>query len=223
VKAKISDIFVSVQGEGIYLGERQCFVRFFGCNLNCKFCDTKLKDFYEYDAESLVSQIRQHKKQLHSVSYTGGEPLLQKEFLKEVLPLTRREGLKNYLESNGTLPNELSEVIEHIDIISMDIKLPSSTGLRPFWAEHQRFLKIASQREVFVKAVVCEETRDEDLVETARLIREINKSILLVLQPNSFEASKALQDKIERFKCLVGSEGITACGIPQIHKIIGIE
>ena len=150
IKGKIAEVYKSVQGEGIYLGEKQIFVRSFGCNLNCRFCDTKLDSFREYEPQELFKEIKLHQDNHRSVSFTGGEPLLQKDFLKEILKLTQKCGLRNYLETNGTLPDELKEVIDYVDIVAMDLKLPSSTGLCGFWGEHRRFLELASRKEVFL-------------------------------------------------------------------------
>lgn len=220
MKGKIAEIFESVQGEGIYFGERQLFVRFFGCNLNCRYCDTKLDCFREYDPYELVAELKLHRNHYHAVSFTGGEPLLQKDFLKEVARLSVQEKFKTYLETNGTLPEYLEEVIDHINIVSMDVKLPTSTGLDSFWGIHREFLKIASKKEVFVKAVICNSTEDEDLVETIRLIKEVNKAAVLVLQPNSFEDGKPMRQKVRRFKERCMRHHVTACVIPQMHKSI---
>jgi organic radical activating enzyme len=223
MKGKISEIFESIQGEGLYLGERQLFVRFFGCNLNCKFCDTKLNRFFELEPQDLFKKIKLRPSGFHSISFTGGEPLLQKDFLKEILKLTRSKEFKNYLETNGTLCDALEEVIDYLDIVAMDLKLPSSTGQGDFWPAHSRFLEIASKKEVFVKAVVCCSTKEDDLRQGLELIKEKNKSAILVLQPNSFEKSEALTEKLKNFKDICRKENITACVIPQMHKIIAIK
>lgn len=223
MKGKISEVFDSLQGEGIYLGEKQLFVRFFGCNLNCKFCDTRLDYFTEYTPDELFSEIKLYDGQYHYVSFTGGEPLLQKDFLKDILRMTSREGYINYLETNGTLPAELDEVIGYVDIVAMDLKLPSSTGLSPFWGEHRQFLNIASKKEVFLKAVICASTQEVDVVEGLNLIKEVNKSAILVLQPNSYEDYAQVQDKLEHFRNIARDNRITACIIPQMHRRIGIK
>ncbi|MFH1413243.1 MAG: 7-carboxy-7-deazaguanine synthase QueE [Candidatus Omnitrophota bacterium] len=223
VKGKISEIFQSLQGEGLYLGERQLFVRFFGCNLSCDFCDTKLESFRVYNPEELLAEIERDMNGFHSISFTGGEPLLQKDFLREILVLTRKKGYRNYLETNGTHPESLQEVIDNLDIIAMDLKFPSSTGMDNFWDIHHRFLKIASLKEVFLKAVVSEATSEKDLREGIKLIKEIDKDLVLVLQPNSLEDYSRIKEKIESFRDICLSEDISSCIIPQMHKLIGIK
>lgn len=223
-QGKITEVFSSLQGEGLYFGEEQIFVRFFGCNLKCKFCDTPLDRFAEYEPEELLQELKLYQNGHHNtIAFTGGEPLLQKYFLKAILELTKKEGYKNYLETNGILHSALEDVIDDVDIVAMDLKLPSSTGLKDFWYHHRRFLEVASKKEVFLKMVICQSTNEEDLREGLRLIGEVNKGLILVLQPNSYEDSKAMQEKLELFKNIARENHITACIIPQLHKKIGIK
>jgi len=223
VKGRISEVFESIQGEGIYLGERQLFVRFFGCNLKCRYCDTRMDNFVEYEPEDLLKELKKYGNGFHSVSFTGGEPLLQKDFLKEALRLIRESGFRNYLETNGTLSESLSEIIDYLDFVAMDLKLPSSTGLSDFWDTHRRFLQIASQKEVFLKAVICRDTKEEDLRAALRFIQDNNKSVVLVLQPNSHEDDNCLKEKIEGFRNICLDEKVSTCIIPQVHKVINIK
>lgn len=223
MKGKIAEVFDSVQGEGLYLGEKQIFVRFFGCNLSCKFCDTKLDRFIEYEPEELFEEIKLYQKGFHSISFTGGEPLLQKDYLKEVLKLTSKHGFKNYLETNGTLSGELADVIDYLDIVAMDLKLPSSTGMGNLWGMHRKFLKIAAQKEVFLKTIICQSTQEEDLRDALALIKDVHMSAILVLQPNSLENHGELSKKLENFKDICTKEEVLACVIAQMHKIVGIK
>ena len=223
MKARISEVFESVQGEGIYFGEKQIFVRFFGCNLSCQFCDTRLNYFFEYEPQELFEEIALYGDDFHSISFTGGEPLLQVDFLREVLELTSANGYKNYLETNGTLPGELKRVIDYIDFVAMDLKLPSSTGMGYLWGLHRKFLSIAKQKEVFLKTIICNSTQEEDLREALKIINEVNPNAILVLQPNSYDNNDSLSEKLENFKEICRLESITTCVIPQIHKKIGIR
>ncbi len=223
MKARIAEVFDSIQGEGIYLGEKQIFVRFFGCNLHCRFCDTKLDRFIEYEPQELFEEIKLYHTDFHSISFTGGEPLLQKDFLKEILKLTSAEGYKNYLETNGTLPGELEEVIDYLNIIAMDLKLPSSTGMGDLFALQRKFLEIALQKEVLLKAVICQSTKEEDLRKALALIKEVNRPLVFVLQPNSYEDYSQIEEKIENFKSIGLEENIPTCIIPQMHKKVGLR
>jgi organic radical activating enzyme len=223
LKGTISEVFDSVQGEGIYLGEKQLFVRFYGCNLQCKFCDTKLNSFVEYEPQELLSQIKLYRDKYHSISFTGGEPLVQKDFLREILRLTRKDGFINYLETNGTLSDALEDTIDDLDIISMDLKLPSSTGMGGYWSEHRRFLEVAKKKEVFLKAVITQTTQEEDLIEALKLIKEINKLLVLVLQPDSCENYAKIKEKVMKYKEICLKYNITTCIIPQVHKLMGIK
>ena len=59
------------------------------------------------------------------------------------------------METNGTLVKQLAQVIDEIDIISMDMKLPSDIG-KAYWQEHEEFLKLASKKDVYVKIVITD-------------------------------------------------------------------
>ena len=220
---KISEIFSSIQGEGPYVGQKQIFVRLAGCNLDCKYCDTKIDDYREYDPEDLLDKVNSYGKDHHCLSFTGGEPLLQKDFLKETLALTRKAGFKNYLETNGTLPEALEEVIDNLDIVAMDFKFPSSTGQESFWQEHRKFLETSSGKEVFIKAVICKSTIESDLRQAINVIKEVNPKVVLVLQPDSSEQYAQLEEKIKGFKAICVKEKIAVCIIPQVHKILGVK
>ncbi|MBU1112488.1 MAG: 7-carboxy-7-deazaguanine synthase QueE [Candidatus Omnitrophica bacterium] len=221
MKAKISEIFKSIQGEGLYQGREQVFVRFFGCNLNCRFCDTRFEFFKEATLEDLVVEINSFGSG-HSVSLTGGEPLLQVGFLGDLIKELKKQGQTTYLEANGTLPDKLSQVIDNIDIVAMDFKLPSSTGDRRFWSEHRKFLEIARSKKVFVKVVIGKNTQISDLEKAIEIVGETDREVPFILQPeNPFEDE--LEDKLDNFKkiCQKGLADVRV--IPQLHKIIGVR
>jgi len=223
MKARIAEVFESIQGEGIYLGERQVFVRFFGCNLSCAYCDTKPGYFTQYSPQELLEELSLYRGKYHSISFTGGEPLLQRDFLLEVLKETAKRGYRNYLETNGTLFSELEDLIDYIDIIAMDIKLASSSGMGDLLWMHRRFLQIAAKKEVFLKIVICAGTEETDLHAALEMVKETNPGSVLVLQPNSYDEQQGLNKKISRFKDICNNSNIVSCIIPQIHKIAGVR
>jgi len=220
-KAKITEIFSSIQGEGLHIGQKQTFIRFHGCNLKCFFCDENKKGYKEYGAGHVISAIIKNKNK--TVSFTGGEPLLHAGFLRQTLPELKKKRFIIYLETNGTLKNKLLEIIDFLDIISMDIKLPSSTLDRPCWKEHLDFLRQASKKQVFVKSVITNKTTSSDIKKAVSIIEKIDRNIFFILQPVT------LNNRIQKIK-LAGEFLKIACSrldnvrfIPQIHKILGVR
>ncbi len=230
MKGKIAEAFFSIQGEGIYVGIPQLFIRFAGCNLNCSYCDTSTDNFSKYSPKELLDTIKPiiyNHPYIHSVSLTGGEPLLHADFLKEFLPLLSYPA---YLETNGTLPSQLKKVIDRIDITSMDIKLPSSTGEKSFWKTHQRFLKIASEKKVFVKIVVTPKTLISEVKRASKIVASISPKIPFIIQPvpkgsvtDNLKGKKLSNVSLLRFQKAASLELGEVRVIPQIHKILGMR
>lgn len=233
-KAKVIEIFSSIQGEGPYLGESQVFVRFFGCNLSCKFCDeSKKSEFSEYSENELIEKIiNEGKPRTKSeifvrgettVSLTGGEPLLQADFLKEILPALKQRRMKIYLESNGVLKDSLLKVVDYVDIISMDIKLPSSTGIAPCWDAHSEFLKEASRKNVFTKSVVTAQTLLSDIEMAVSIVEAVDKNIPFIIQPVSYNGNIENVDLLDSFFDSAKKTLDDVRIIPQVHKILGVR
>ncbi len=227
-KARISEIFPSIQGEGQYAGIPQVFVRFFECHMHCVWCDTPAsigdtsRNFTEMDLDQVFDRVSRLGRNFHSISLTGGEPLLQKDFIKELLDLMKRARMPSYLETNGILFENLKDIIEGIDIVAMDIKLPSSTKCQSYWAEHREFLKVARQKEVFVKAVVTRDTDRTDIVQAVELMTKVDPRIVFILQPNSYELRNGVLARCREFQdyCLPYLPNTRI--LPQMHKFLKI-
>lgn len=123
----VNEIFYSIQGESTFAGLPCIFIRLTGCNLRCRYCDTR----YAYEegrgmsVAAIVAAIEPYRCNL--VEITGGEPLLQSETVDLARELIAR-GKQVLVETNGTLSLEpLSPPIVRI----MDIKCPDS-------GEHER-------------------------------------------------------------------------------------
>ena len=201
MRENVIEIFSSIQGEGKYVGCRQIFVRLEGCNLDCTYCDTENEigghahcmveeragthELVPYENPLSVEKVAEIVTHLtgdvlhHSLSITGGEPLLHVPFIKE---LAAHIDLPIFLETNGTLDRALAECIDCISHISMDLKLPDVLST-PIWDAHARFLEIACTKDVYVKVVVAAETRAEDVEQAAHLVADIAPATLLILQP----------------------------------------
>ena len=220
-KAKIKETFASIQGEGPYIGYKQLFIRFCGCNLNCNYCDTDysaISNYKEYDPTELANEVIKHK-DIHSVSLTGGEPLLSVEFLKEFLPKLNN---KIYLETNATLPEKLLEVKPYIDIISADIKLESATGIKDSSILHDKFFEACKGVETFAKVVFNDKITQSEIDICSKLA--IKHNIPLILQPemngNNFTSNPAkYQEIFDKF--LSNYQNVRL--IPQVHKFLNVQ
>ena len=185
MQAKISEIFISYQGEGTFMGSRQLFVRFYGCNMSCIYCDTVQKSYKTFTKEALLGKILDFEDDYNELVLTGGEPLLYSGFLKGFLPLfLKHRAHRVYLETNGTLPGELEKIISFVDIVAMDIKLPSSSGApESVWKDHAAFMGISEGKELIVKAVVTGSTTMDDIKKMAGLIKRHKSALSVILQP----------------------------------------
>lgn len=241
--AGIQEIFSSIQGEGPYVGRRQVFVRFQACHLKCAYCDTptdNLKapcliedtpgrhDFRRLENPLSLSttweEIGKHLKTTphHSVSFTGGEPLLYAAFLQNLLPLIQPQSLV-YLETSGTQPEKLEAVLPWVDIIAMDIKLQSTTG-QPLPKEaHQGFYQLGRQKDLFIKLVVSSNTPLSELEVVSEIVTDRTTPIILqpmtdlesgqvtIAQPHLFTMQSELAKVFSDVRV-----------IPQSHKMLSI-
>ena len=225
MRGYVRELFTSVQGEGIKLGKRQTFIRFLGCNLSCNYCDTPDTQTKEgpfvYAGKILQNPVTVDllldKLDADEISITGGEPLLQMEFLEELCE--RMIGLdKNiYLDTNGTLPDELSKIIKYIDTVSLDFKIPTATGRPRLWDEHASCLKIAAQKTVYVKMVINENLLPQELDMACNIIKKVDTDIILVLQPIS---NCVIPNILDIQKTALGILKDVRI-IPQVHKYLG--
>lgn len=236
ITAPVSEIFFSYQGEGLYVGQPQIFIRFAGCNLKCSYCDTpknrKVSSGKQLTVKQIIKKVtklaRKHRifgrgKFPLVVSITGGEPLLHSEFLKKLLPALRKLNYWAYLETNGTLPEELKKVSKLFDVVSMDIKL-SSACKHNYWEEHARFLSIV-KRKVFVKLILTNKTDSKEVFKAVHVVWDVSHKIPFVLQPVT-QTNKC--KSIEPHKLFVLTELTkkrfkNVNVIPQMHKFWKIK
>jgi len=121
---KVCEIFYSIEGEGIEIGKLEIFVRLSGCNLRCSWCDTKYswEEGKEMSVEEVIREIKKYP--CKNVSITGGEPLLQREEVLELIKKLKKMGYWIQINTNGTIFDE--KIFRLVDLITMDCKCPSS-------------------------------------------------------------------------------------------------
>jgi len=121
---KVSEIFYSIEGEGIEIGRPEIFIRLSRCNLTCKWCDTKYT--WENGEEKGVGEIIKEvsKYPCRNISITGGEPLLQREELFKLIQHLKKMDYWIQINTNGTIFDE--GIFRLVDLITMDCKCPSS-------------------------------------------------------------------------------------------------
>jgi organic radical activating enzyme len=245
--ANIREVFCSVQGEGPYVGMRQAFVRFSGCNLSCSYCDTNFAnpgncDYERVEGsgvfekvpnpvsiEKLESMLQPFKK-LHSISLTGGEPLLHADFI-EKMDLS----VSLYLESNMTLPEQARKLSGNIAYVAGDFKLPEAIrGICPETREVHventiecfKLLRRSNSRDCFCKIVIGRETNPDTVIMAAEAVSPYISCIILqpetplgsaVRTPRFTQASVQTIIKLQKTLLELTDTRI----IPQTHRMWG--
>ena len=216
----IKEIFYSFQGEGPFVGYPQLFIRFYGCNIHCAYCDEPdyIQDRHNYSADQLMADIAPYlDKPIHSIAITGGEPLIQVQALQEILPRLPRP---IYLETNGTLPHQLSQVKDHVTYFSVDYK----TGFLDQFAAFMSELK--GRKHVFVKYVMVDNFLEEDILQACQIMADIDPTMPFIIQPVTPFADityKASPERIHTGFELASRYLTDVRIIPQTHKFIGVR
>ena len=112
---KVVEIFYSIDGEGKRAGELTTFIRLFGCNLRCSYCDTKYSyesqpDKLPYKEMSITQIIEECKKyRTKNITVTGGEPLIHDD-IEYLLQGLSQEHFDVNVETNGSV-----NVLKYLD------------------------------------------------------------------------------------------------------------
>jgi len=240
---RLIELFSSIQGEGLFLGRRQLFVRLADCNLECAYCDTPFQsapvwrmetvpgsgDFREIAnpvaPQLLTGEIAAMVKAApfhHSLALTGGEPLLQVEALTEWLPQLT-DILPVFLETNGTLPQQLEIVLPWLRWVSMDIKLQSSCGSPTPWQLHARFMEAAGAALCQAKLVVSSQTPLDEITRAAALIAECSPGTPLILQPRTVAGRPAVSgEQLLMMQDAAARIHRDTLIIPQTHPLLAV-
>ena len=233
MKTHVNEVFSSIQGEGTLIGRRQVFVRFSGCNLDCNYCDTSKSRDPEFgnliSTENLFNQVNKIiTPDFHSISFTGGEPLLHADFIKYFL---EKYKFKSLLETNGSLPNELQKISDLLDYVSLDIKLPEHEASKN-WNDlidlELKSIKLLSDKEIntYCKVVVMPGTKVDMIGFIAsKIADEVQNTskLSMVIQPVSpLELWVDGTHKLFEISEEAGKH-MDVLTIPQVHKLLNIR
>lgn len=207
-KLNINEIFYSIQGEGKNAGKPCVFIRLQGCNLRCEWCDTK----YAWNTnENIIMSFDEIIKEVdkydcHFVEFTGGEPLLQENFIdlaqffldKEYMVAVETSGSKNI----SNLPADIIKI--------MDIKCPSSGMSENNLFENFSHLNIIDE----IKFVIADE-KDyhyaKRIIEKYKLNQKVNH---IALSP-----SYGLLDGAKLAELILNDHLDVSLGL-QLHKYL---
>lgn len=207
-KMKISEIFFSIQGEGLEIGLPTVFVRLFACDLRCTWCDSMYavegRDFAEMSMNQVKSELE--KFNCKRVCLTGGEPLIQRNEVEHLTEYLVSEGYMIVLETSGH--KEPPPVFWTANcLISMDCKCPSSEMEEKM--DFSLFEKLRSKDQL--KFVIQDEV---DYEYAKRILNKYQISANIIFQPVygthlKWLSEKVLEDRLEKVRVL-----------PQLHKVI---
>jgi 7-carboxy-7-deazaguanine synthase len=206
---KVSEIFYSIEGEGVEIGRLEVFVRLAGCNLRCTWCDTKyaLENGKEMGITEIVREVRKYP--CKSVSITGGEPLVQKKELQELVNQLKALDYWIQMNTNGTIFDE--EIFKSVDLISMDCKCTSS-GMKSDLNVLEKTMKLFESKSQF-KFII---SNKEDYEYAKKIVSSfLQKASRVIFQPEW--NSRKFAQKIVEF---VVRDSLSTKVIFQQQKII---
>ena len=235
IRAKLSEIFTSIEGEGILFGTKTMFVRLAGCPLKCYWCDTPYAlpmdsgiDYPIDEAKELISKRLQPN--TYKVNFTGGEPLVQYQVVIELAKFVRQKGLRIYLESACYDAVRFAKVLPYVDLCKVEFKLRDSKVVNE--NQYYNLLKneldclkqsVRSCKTTYIKVVV---TNSSNLNEFKEIVHEVFRMAKppelagFIIQP-SYTVDEPTLDVLFGFYDAVYPLFDQVRVVPQLHKIMG--
>ena len=243
-RAPVLAVFASIQGEGAYVGEPQTFVRLAGCPLRCRWCDTPAswgldREPAWCDPADVAARVRAAEGlRPRTVSVTGGEPLLWPATIRGLASELRPRRL--HLETAGAHPGALAQVLDVVDHVSLDLKLPADldppvelpeAGAEPVPTDAQAWREVRREvlgrlagRDACGKLIVAGGRTPEDFAPLLEDVVERAPRLPLILQPVTPMAGVAAPSRaeLERLVEAVRARDLDLRVLPQVHRSLGL-
>lgn len=188
----------SIETMGLVDGPGVRFVVFMqGCPLRCRFCHNPETwnvngKSDSYTPEELIKKILNYKpyfKHNGGVTFSGGEPLMQKEFLLECLKLCKKENIHTCIDTAGTIP-DCKEILKYTDLVIFDIKGTNKDNYKDMTGANidtsLEFLKLCEEmnKKIWIRAVIVPGINDtkeyiNELISFVKPLKNIEKIELL--------------------------------------------
>ena len=213
---RVCEIFKSIQGEGNVIGRPSIFIRMYGCNLTCTWCDTKHSwvgqekaqegiDYAKKSSKQILQEISEFNASL--VTITGGEPLLQ--HVEHLIEKLVNAGYEVLIETNGTIKPS-KELRKHVSIWSVSPKTSNAGFSIKYNLEW-----LQNVRDYYLKFVVV--NPEEDVNEILSFLQQANLDpSKVIIQPDGTRVDyvDALRDLMDFAK-----EGMQLRVLPQLHRL----
>ena len=181
------EIFVSVQGEGVFAGTPCVFIRLAACNLSCNWCDTKYSwDWKNYEYADHVMTL--HNNDVYSiidghnlkhVVITGGEPLLQQHALLPLITALSKNSYTIEVESNGTIEPIMS-IFNLVNQWNVSPKLTNSGNSQEKHTQLGILAKYKFHPNAYLKFVIVEQGDVSEAISLAKTVSFPTNRLILM-------------------------------------------
>ena len=187
------------------------YVIFFqGCPLRCAYCHNPetwdINGGQEYTLDEVYKKIMRHKSYFGAnggVTFSGGEPLLQAEFLTALAVKLKEQGINTALDTSGCIINDsVLQLINEVDLVLLDIKMTNNEDYVKYtkciFDRVTGFLKLLEKagKDTIIRQVIVPTINDDDKNKTK--LKEICKSYKCVKKTEFLPFKKLCIEKYDR-------------------------
>ena len=221
----------SIETMGLVDGPGIRFVVFMqGCHLRCLYCHNPetwtLKGNLQMTPKELVDKIKRYKPYFEDnggVTFSGGEPLLQPDFLIETMKLCREEGINICLDTAGYGTDKDEEVLKYTDLVLLDVKATNNALYQKITGKDinvvNKFIDLCNKmnKKMWIRMVIVPGINDnkESILELNEYLKKINNVEKIELIPyHTFG-----EEKYKKLGLKYRLEGLKAMDLNKIEEL----